>query len=138
MRRHLTARIEMLALAVLLVGCSTGMDEARQGVDEFRARASRQAFAEIYWQAAPELRQTTNEAQFVKLMSALERKLGPWQSAGDPGWNVTRGTGGHLVRLSFESRFARGPAVESFAWRIERGRAVLLGYHVNSALLVTE
>jgi hypothetical protein len=128
----------VLVLAALLTACSTGMDEARQGVDEFRARVSREEFVEIYRAAAPDLRQSASEEQFVRFMAALGRKLGPWQSAGDPAWNVFRGTGGHLVRLSFESRFAKGPAVEQFSWRIEGGRPILIGYHVSSQLLVTQ
>ena len=36
------------------------------------------------------------------------------------------------------SQFARGPANEQFSWRVEQGAPLLLGYHVNSALLVTE
>lgn len=49
-----------------------------------------------------------------------------------------RGMGGHSVRLRYDSRFAKGGAVEEFAWRIERGRPVLLGYHVQSPLLASE
>ena len=105
---------------------------------EFRARVSRQSFNEIYQAAAPEFRQTTTEEEFGRFMTALDRKLGPWQSASEPGWNVARSTAGHSVRLTYESRFAKGPAAEQFAWRIEGGRPVLLSYHVNSRLLVAE
>src|ERR1044071_3446610 len=42
-----------------------------------------------------ELRQVAKEEQFERLMTALDRKLGTWQSAAEPAWNVSRGTGGH-------------------------------------------
>ena len=71
-------------------------------------------------------------------MTALDRKLGPWQSAGDPAWNVTRGTNGHFVRLTYQSQFARGSAAEEFFWQVPHGRSILVGYHVNSPLLVSE
>jgi hypothetical protein len=49
-----------------------------------------------------------------------------------------RGTAGHTVRLTYQSQFAKGLATEQFAWRIEHGTPVLLGYHVNSPLLVSD
>jgi len=78
-----------VGVVMALVGCSMGRDEAKHGV---------------------------TEDKFVAFMTALDRKLGPWQSAGDPAWNVTRGTNGHFVRLT----------------------SILVGYHVNSPLLVSE
>jgi hypothetical protein len=71
-------------------------------------------------------------------MKALDQKLGPWTSAAEPGWNVTRGTAGQVVSLTYQSQFAKGPVSEQFTWRIENGEPVLLGYHVNSSLLITE
>ena len=88
--------------------------------------------------AGTEFRQTATEEQFLRFMTALERKLGSWQSAREPVWNVTRGTTGHFVNLTYQSQFAKGAASEQFTWRIENGGPVLLGYYVNSALLVTE
>jgi hypothetical protein len=136
-RGHL-ARIGLLTVALLLTACTLGTNEAKQGVDEFRARVAQRSFSEIYQASAPEFRQASTEAQFVSLMSALDGKLGPWQSGATAGWNVMRGVGGHSVRLRYDSRFAKGTAVEEFNWRIEHGRPVLLGYHVQSPLLASE
>ena len=108
-----------VGVVMALVGCSMGRDEAKHGVAEFRARVSEHAFNDVYQSADPGLRQTVTEDKFVAFMTALDRKLGPWQSAGDPAWNVTRGTNGHFVRLTYQS-------------------PILVGYHVNSPLLVSE
>jgi len=80
------------------------------------ALVSEHALNDVYPSADPGLRQTVTEDKFVAFMTALDRKLGPWQSAGDPAWNVTHGTNGHFVRLT----------------------SILVGYHVNSPLLVSE
>ncbi len=139
MEMRLGSRILVLATtALLLTSCSTGTEEGKRGVAEFRARVSQRAFGEIYRTAAPEFRQAATQDQFLRLMEGLERKLGAWQSASEPVWNVQRGTGGHLVVLTYRSQFARGPENEQFSWRVEQGAPLLLGYHVNSALLVTE
>lgn len=139
MRTGPLARIaSVVAVAGLLAACSMGTDEAKQGVAEFRARVAQRAFGEIYQSAAPELRQSTSEEQFVTAMTSLDAKLGAWQSGADSAWNVMRGVGGHSVRLRYDSRFARGAAVEQFTWRIEHGHPVLLGYHVQSPLLASD
>jgi len=131
-------RAVWVAIALMLVACAGGTDEAKRGVSEFRARVSQRSFSEIYRLAGHEFRRATSEEQFLRFLAALERKLGPWQSAPEPAWNVTRGTSGHLVDLTYQSQFVQGAATEQFSWRIEDGTAILMGYNVNSPLLVTE
>lgn len=127
----------LVALPFLVASCG-GTDAAKHGVGEFRARVSERSYGQIFRTAGPELRQVATEDQFVQLMTALDRKLGLWESASEPAWNVMRGTAGHVVNLTYQSRFAKGAASEQFTWRIEHGKAVLIGYHVNSPLLITE
>ena len=131
------ASVWLLVLPLLLASCA-GTDDAKRGVANFRARAAQTSFSEIYWRAAPEFRQSATEEQFLRLMTALDQKLGRWTSAGEPGWNVTRGTAGQVVNLTYQSQFAKGAVSEQFTWRIEDGEPVLLGYHANSPLLITE
>jgi hypothetical protein len=131
-------RISFAVVAVLFVGCSSGTDEARRGVAAFRARVAEGSLAEIYRTAGAELRGAATEDEFLRFMTALDAKLGPWQSAVDPVWSFTRGTAGHFVHLTYQSQFAKGAATERFSWRIANGAPVLLGYHVNSPLLVSQ
>ena len=127
----------VVASALLVAACG-GTDEAKHGVAEFRSRAAQKSYGEIYRTAGAELRQTATEEQFERFMTTLDRRLGAWQSAAEPAWNVTRGTGGHLVRLTYQSQFTKGAASEQFVWRMENGGAALLGYHVNSPLLIAQ
>jgi hypothetical protein len=122
---------------LVLASCG-GTAEAKRGVAEFRARVAEKAYAEIYRAATTEFQKAATEEQFVRLMTALDRKLGAWQSAGEPAWNVTKGTGGHFVNLTYQSQFAKGAATEQFSWRINTGRPVLVGYNVSSPLLIME
>ncbi len=137
MRQRWLLGLQAVLAASLLVSC-TGTDAAKQGVSGFRDRAAQRSFAEIYRTASPEFRQAVSEEQFQRFMIGLERKLGTWQSAKDPIWHVTRGTGGHFVGLTYESEFSKGPATEQFTWRIENGTPVLVGYNVKSSLIVME
>jgi hypothetical protein len=131
------ASVCLLVLPFLLASCGES-DDAIRGVANFRARAAQTSFSEIYWRAAPEFRQSATEEQFLRVMTALDRKLGPWTSAGVPGWNVTRGPAGQVVNLTYQSQFAKGAVSEQFTWRIEDGEPVLLGYQAKSPLLITE
>src|SRR5262245_26422746 len=137
MRQRWLLGLPLVLAASLLVSCS-GTDAAKQGVTTFRDRVGQRSFAEIYRTASPEFRQAVTEEQFQRFMAGLERKLGAWQSSKDPIWHMKRGTGGHFVGLTYESEFSKGPATERFTWRIENGAPVLLGYNVQSALLVME
>ena len=53
------------------------------------------------------------------------------------GWNDNTTTSGHYVTLNREAAFARGPATEQFIFRVDGNRALLVGYQVNSDLLIT-
>jgi hypothetical protein len=55
---------------------------------EFRTRVAERSFEEIYRMAGPELQQVATPERFVTFMSALETKLGAWQSAKAPAWTA--------------------------------------------------
>ena len=74
--------------------------------------------------------------EFVKFLGALHGKLGSFKSGKTTGWNVNVGTGGHMVTLTREAQFEKGPGTEQFVFRVQGERAVLAGYHVNSRLLI--
>jgi Protein of unknown function (DUF4019) len=137
MRRRWLLGLLLILVVTLSASCG-GTDAAKQGVSDFRARVARGSFAGIYRAASPEFRQAVTEERFQRFMTGLERKLGPWQSAQEPVWKVTRGTGGHFVHLTYQSQFAKGPCLEQFAWRIDHGAAMLVRYDVNSTLLVSD
>src|SRR5262245_66690399 len=125
MRIRVRSCVWVIASALVLTACG-GTDEAKRGVADFRTLAAQKSYGEIYRTAGPELRQGTTEEQFQRFMSALDRKLGAWQSADEPVWSVTRGTGGHRVRLPYQPQFTNRPANEQFLWRIERAGPTLV------------
>src|SRR5262249_56265465 len=117
MRIRVGPCVWVIASALLFAACG-GTDEAKRGVAEFRSRVAEKSYGEIYRMAGAELRQGTNEEQFERFLTALDRKLGAWQSADEPGWNVMRGTGGHIVRLTHQPPFPHLPATQPSLWRI--------------------
>jgi hypothetical protein len=127
-------RTAWIVIVLMITSCSGGTEEAKHGTEEFRALVARHAYGAIYAAATPEFRGSISEDAFVRLMASLEQKLGTWKSAAEPQWNVSHGTSGHFVNLTYDSQFANGPAVEQFSWYIDNETAFLAGYHVDSPL----
>jgi hypothetical protein len=138
MKRSAWLGIAVLALSVLADGCAKSRETAEMGTQAFRRRAANGEFTSIYREAALEFQKSTTEADFAKLMDGIGRKLGAWQSSKPPAWKVFSGMGGRTVTFGYASQFEKGPANEEFIWRIQGGRAILAGYHINSPLFLAD
>jgi hypothetical protein len=125
--------------ALLLSACSPVADTkaAEDGVTAFHRTMDAGQYAAIYDSSAPDMSSAISRGDFVKLLTGLHAKLGAFQSGKTTNWNDNATTNGHYVTLTRQAQFQRGPGTEEFVFRIENGRAVLAGYHVNSNVLVT-
>jgi opacity protein-like surface antigen len=134
------ARICLLLIAVVpAAGCSSrqNINAAKSEVSHFREQLADHKFAELYAETSNALKKSTTEEQFVQLLAAIDRKLGAVKNAEENGWKIDYNTSGTTVTLDFKTSFERGDATESFVYRIEGGKPLLVGYHINSnAMLV--
>jgi hypothetical protein len=128
-----------IAVAMSLAGCSAPADTkaAETGITDFHREMDAGQYAPIYDASASDMKSSISRDDFVKFLSGLHGKLGPYRSGKTTGWNVNYGTGGHLVTLTHEAQFERGPGTEQFIFRVSDEKASLVGYHINSNLLVT-
>jgi hypothetical protein len=124
----------LLAAAFLVAACSSGQDFdlAQAQVAHFRELMAAQQFEKIYSEASDELKKTATEQNMVRLLSAIDRKLGAIKSAPGNGWNVNYSPSGTSVTLKFKTQFEKGTGDETFVYRITGGKALLAGYHINS------
>jgi hypothetical protein len=131
--------ITFLVAALLVAACSSGqdLDLARAQVAHFRELMAAQKFDRIYSEASDELKKTAGEQNMVRLLAAIDRKLGAVKNAAANGWNVNYAPSGTTVTLKFKTQFERGSGEESFVYRITGGKALLAGYHINSNELIT-
>jgi hypothetical protein len=128
-----------LFLAALLVaGCSAREDTglAQAAVAQFRQLMVDQKFSQIYSEGADELKKSTTEQNMTRLLSAIDRKLGPVRNAQSDGWNLNYNASGTSVTLKFKTQFERGTGVETFVYRITGGKALLASYNINSTDLM--
>ena len=129
-----------LALALVLAGCSMSGDSkvAQAEVVTFHALLDAGQFDKIYDDAAVDLKKATPKEKFVELLQAIHRKLGNTRASDMKGWNVNYGTGGNFATLTYQTVYADDQASEQFVYRLEDGKALLAGYHIESDALITK
>src|SRR2546423_356283 len=128
-----------IATLLVLASCSPAADtkSAEQGVTAFHRTMDAEEYGPIYDSSDAEMKKATSRDRFMKLLNVFHAKLGPFKSGKTVGWNDNATTSGHYVTLNREAAFARGPATEQFIFRVDGNRALLVGYQVNSDLLIT-
>lgn len=130
-------RLVVAALAVL-TGCSMSADTklAEQGVRRFHEMLDTGQFEAIYSAADDTLKGEATQENFVALLDAVRRKLGPTKSLNQQTWHVSYNTSGTFVTLNYNTSYTEGDAVETFVYRLRDGTALLAGYHINSYALI--
>src|SRR3954447_12870973 len=132
-------RLAPLFLAALaaLAGCSPGAEvpAAERAAASFHAQLDSGRFTAIYAQSSDEMKRTTSQPDLVRLLKAVHARLGRFRSGRTAGWNDSRTSVGRFVTLDYAATYEAGAAQENFVFRIDGGRAVLAGYHVDSKAL---
>jgi hypothetical protein len=123
----------------VFASCSSGkhLDTVEREVTRFRELMSSEQFSRIYSDTAEELKKTATEEDLVKLRTAVNAKLGPIKKADRNGWNVNFHTSGTYVTLRYKTDSEKGDGTEQFVYRIAKGKAILVGYHISSNALIT-
>jgi hypothetical protein len=136
-------RLELSLLTVLaslaaLAACSPGAEvpAAERAAASFHAQLDAGRFAAIYAQSSDEMKRTTSQQDLVRLLDAVHARLGRFRSGRTAGWNDSRTSAGRFVALDYAATYERGAAQENFVFRVDDGRAVLAGYHVDSKALL--
>lgn len=126
------------AAAMLLAGCSMGQDASttEKAIGSFHAQINAGQFDAVYAASAEEMKTTTSQVVFDRMMSAIHRKLGAFKSGKVLGWNDNLTANGHLLTLNYAADYDSGAADENFVYRVDGDRATLIGYHVNSQALL--
>ena len=128
----------IMAAALAVAGCSATRDKAaaEAGVVQFHQMLDAGRFHDIYAGAASEFRRTGTEQEELQVLQMIHDRLGAFRSSQQTGWRVNYGTGGSIVNLVYNSRFAAAAGVEDFVFRINGDAPQLVGYHVNSPALM--
>jgi hypothetical protein len=126
----------VLPAAMVLAGCSMGQDMSitDSAVADFHAKLNNGQFAAIAAAAGSELKNGSTD--FPAFIEAIHTKLGTFRSTARQGFNDNINNGDHTFTASYASVYSTGPASENFVYRLNSGKPVLIGYHVESAALL--
>jgi Protein of unknown function (DUF4019) len=127
----------------LLSGCAVDRHRsglpagAQEAIDELGREVAAGEFARVYEQAADEWRASVSAEENERILARVRDTFGRVQSrsplsASERGGD---GAGEHTVSVSYNTRFERGDAVESFTLVERGGRWQMARYTVNSDAL---
>jgi hypothetical protein len=120
------------------------MDERRSGlpagaqtaIDDLTEEIAAGNFAQVYADAAEEWRANVSADENDKILARVRDKLGRVQSRVPvSAIEQAQGAAGHTLQLSYNTKFERADAVESFTLIEREGRWLLARYTVNSDAL---
>jgi len=142
-----TLRIAVLcALALLPVVAAASCagfavkGDAESAVAIFHAQLDDGRYADIYEASDDVFKDTTPRSGFIEVLQAVRRKLGAVRASNQTQFFSQERSGmngGSCVELTYDTDFTDGRATETFHWRVANGRARLVAYNINSALLIT-
>ena len=126
----------LLAAALAVTGCSMGQDMSTTdaAVADFHSKMNGGQFKAITDASGPEIKNGATD--FTAFAERLHGKLGTFKSGNRQGFNDNINNGGHLFTATYASVYSSGPATENFVYRLNSGKPVLIGYHVESAALL--
>lgn len=131
----------MAALAAgLLGGCSMKEDMAAgdKAIASFHRDLDAGQFQKVWAESAPDMKGASRQERLTALLDAVHRKLGRFRNGNRIGFNDNVSGAGHMLTINYQSNYEKGAATEQFVFRIDAGRALLGGYHINSDALILQ
>ncbi len=134
------AMVILLIAAAQLCSCSMSKDMtmAEQAVAQFHERLNNQQDDAIYDAADAAYKNAITRETNHGFLSRIRRKLGTIKTSSKTNFRLNIDTNGTFVNLAYKTECANGEADETFVWRVEGGHVTLVGYHVNSPLMLTD
>jgi hypothetical protein len=132
------AWVGLLALAIVLGGCSFGEDRARgeRAVEQFNDLVAAERYSEIYVDSTEDFREAATETEFGEFLGAVRRKLGKVRQRELTGFEVNYSSSGTAIWLSYDTEYELGVATEQFVWVTDGEKTRLDGYRIDSKDLI--
>jgi hypothetical protein len=105
---------------------------AQAAVVSFHTDLNAGKWKEIYDAASPTFRGAATEKDWLDLMDSVKRKLGKHVKSTTTGSRTSTVNLNTSTALTLNSEFELGKGTETFTYSITEGKAVLVGYNLNS------
>lgn len=119
----------------LLASCkelTKGKGKAEAAIVDFHKQFNEGKFKEIYAAVHPDFKAASTEEEFIKLLDAIQRKLGKHVKSTEGGWAVKSYNLKTTGTFTQESEFEQGKGTEIFTFALSGESCILQGYHINS------
>jgi hypothetical protein len=131
----------LLALSCIFVascGAKKDLTSTNSAVAKFHAQLDAGNFDQIYADSDDAMKQAITKGKFTDLLSAVHRKLGNVKSAIRKTFFINWDTSGETIRVTYETQFESDNTEEQFVFTVSGKEAKLVGYHINSDVLITK
>lgn len=121
-----------LTLVLGLAGCGLAKNTkvAEAEVDRFHQRWNAGEFQAVYDEAHMNFRNAQPAEAMINTMQSVKKNYGNLKSSTKRSWGFNSNAGVTDVRLSYDSSFDHGAAVEAFLFRMTRENALLVSYDI--------
>lgn len=121
-----------LTLVLGLAGCGLAKNTkvAEAEVDRFHQRWNAGEFQAVYDEAHMNFRSAQPAEAMINTMQAVKKNYGNLKSSTKRSWGFNSNAGMTDVRLSYDSTFDHGNAVEAFLFRMTGEKALLVSYDI--------
>ncbi len=113
-----------------------GKSLAKAQTAAFHEQYNNQDFAAMIDGAHPDMLKASSEDELTDLYSMIRKKLGKVLDTKTVSWNVRTFNTTTTVVLIQDTTFEEGKGKETFTFRIQDEKALLLGYNINSNDLI--
>ena len=141
MNRKIYAIMITLLIMVFLNGCSdmtSAKPAAEIAITGFHEMYNSEDFESIFDDSHKDFKAASNFESFSEFMQAVHSKLGRVKSTESQNWKVGNYNLKTSVSLQQKTQFENGSGVETFNYRIEDEKAILVGYNINSRDLIVK
>ena len=139
MNRKVKGTLIAILIVVFLNGCSdmtSAKPAAENAITNFHENYNSEDFKTIFDGSHNDFKAAANFESFSEFMQAVHSKLGKVKFTESQNWKVGNYNLKTSVTLQQKTQFENGSGVETFNYRIEDEKAVLIGYNINSRDLI--
>jgi hypothetical protein len=130
-----------LVLGYFMWQCGSGMKAGARLSDDavrhFHSQLDSAAYSDIVHDSDEAFQNSANRDEMVKFLTGVHSKLGLSRGFTRTNMFVNASTNGTFLKVTYQSTFDQGNAVEAFTWKKTGAALKLVRYDINSNVFVT-
>ena len=127
-----SASLAVCLFAITGCGLSKSTKASDAEVDRFHQRWNANEFQAVYDDAHMQFRAVQPVERMTAILQSVKKNYGNFKSGKKRSWGFSSDKGITDIRLSYDSAFDHGAAVEEFVFRMTGDRPLLLSYDIAS------